>query len=280
MMRQILLVLLIAGACGGCLDMDGFLANEAEVEAYRLPGNTIPEHLIDEVALDSEGHTLYGYWVASNGERPGLTILYSHGNKHHIDEYWDRVMLLHALGGNVFIYSYRGFGRSEGTFSEAAMLADARAAVDFVRTHPDVNADSVGFYGYSLGNVASIYQAAELMDPLFLVAESPFASANSLIQASTGLPLPAGWLTTGSFDNAARIRRVQTPVLVIHGRDDDFVRLRDNGKVVFERAPEPKMNRWIDGARHNDIPAVMGEERYLALLEEWIRFASTYAASE
>ena len=265
-----LMPLLLAALSAGCLDMDGFLANEQPLDAYTLPGNTIPANLITPVTLQSGGHAIYGYWVASNGRRPGVTILYCHGNKHHLDHYWDRVMLLHELGVNVFIFDYRSFGRSEGTFSERAMLEDAEAAYAYVRSRPDVRADSIGVYGYSLGNVASIYLTADVFDPLFLVAEAPFASASALTQGSLALPLPTRWLTTGTFDNAERIRRIQTPLLLIHGSTDDFVRYRDNGRVVYENASAPKREVLVAGANHNDIPQTMGLSAYRTLMMNWI----------
>ena len=260
-------------ATAGCMDMDGFLSNEKSVDAYVLPGNTLPDSLIEPVTFKSGGSTLYGFWVASNGGRPGITILYCHGNKHHIDEYWDRVMFLHELGINLFIFDYEGFGRSEGSFSEEAMLADAEAALDYVLARPEAAVDSLGLYGYSLGNVASIHLAADVADPLFLVAEAPFASASALTQGTLNLALPAGWLTEGTFDNAERIRSIRTPFLLFHGSDDDFVRFRDNGKVVFQNAPEPKSLRLVPGAKHNNIPQTMGLDSYRAVLADWIRFS-------
>src|SRR5207237_708678 len=139
-------------------------------------------------------NALYGFWVGSSGRRPGITLLYFHGNRDNIDRYWDRVMFLHEAGINVFIFDYRGFGKSQGTSSEAGLYADADAALAYVLSRPGVSRDSVGFYGFSLGNVPAIHLAAERMRPLFLVAESPFASASSLTQAALSLDLPAGWV--------------------------------------------------------------------------------------
>ena len=263
---------LLAGvfALSACMEMDGFLADAERLDTYTLPGNTIPAELIEPVTFESGGHTLYGFWVASDGQRPGVTVLYFHGNKHHIDEYWDRVQLLHEVGVNVLIFDYRGFGRSEGEFSEAAMLADGRAALDFALARPEVSLDSLGFYGFSLGNVSSIELAANVVDPLFLIAEAPFASANALQQGALNLAIPAGWLTEGSFDNAERIRRIATPLLVLHGEEDDFVRYRDNGRVVYENAPDPKRLALVPGAHHSDIPETMGLDAYRTLVAGWI----------
>ena len=199
-----------------------------------------------------------------------MTILYCHGNKHSIDEYWDRVEFLRQLGANIFIFDYRGFGMSEGEPSQAGMYADADAALAYVRTRgvPD---SSLVLYGYSLGNVASIHLAANRVAPRVLIAEAPFASSTSLAQGALGLDFPARWLTDGTFDNAETIRRVTVPFLLLHGEDDDFVRYRDNGRVVFENANEPKKLIVVPGASHTDIPQTMGVDRYLKEVEEWIR---------
>ena len=116
----ILLFLIAFTAC----EMDNFLFNEKQIDKYKLPGNNIPDSQLEIVTFNSEGHKLYGYWVISNGQRSGLTILYCHGNKHNLDEYWDRVMLLHELGVNVLIFDYRGFGLSEGESSEKGLYKD------------------------------------------------------------------------------------------------------------------------------------------------------------
>ena len=272
-MRSILILTFIFVAFFTACELDSFLFNEKKITHYELPGNTIPDSLLDMVTFNSENNILYGYWVKSNNSQNGITILYCHGNKYNIDEYWDRVMILHDLGVNVFIFDYRGYGLSEGKSSENGLYKDGESALNFILTNYQVDIDSLCLYGYSLGNVASIYLAAEKIDPLCLIAESPFASANSLTQASLSLDIPALWLTKGKFDNAEKIRHIKTPFLLIHGEDDDFVRFRDNGKVIFENAPQPKSLKLVPGANHVNISEKMGIDNYLKLVSDWINFS-------
>lgn len=277
MKRKLLaIIILVLLFCFSQCELDSFLFNEQQLKVYTLPGNTIPDSLIEQVTMDSEGYTLYGFWVKSNGEHPEITILYCHGNKHHIDEYWDRVIYLHDLGFNIFIYDYRGYGMSEGESSEEGMYADADAALKYVLSRDEVNPEYLCLYGYSLGNVASIYLAAEKIDPLCLIAESPFASANSLTQGSSVLDIPAQWLTKGKFDNAEKIKKIKTPLLLIHGDADDFVRYRDNGKVIYENAPEPKFMVVVNDAGHSNIPKVMGLDKYLEIVQDWINTSMSF----
>ncbi|MFC2170390.1 alpha/beta hydrolase [Calditrichota bacterium] len=260
----------------GCMKLDGFLFNTEQLDSYSLPGNTIPDSLIEEVTLQSDGNTLYGYWVASNGNRPGLTLLYCHGNKHNLDAYWNRVMVMHELGVNLFIFDYRGFGKSEGESSEEGLYKDGETALDYVLGRAEVAEDSLVIYGYSLGNVVSIYLASEIIDPLCLFAESPFAAAASLAQGSTIIDIPHRWLTEGEYNNAERIKKIHTPFLLFHGEDDDFIRFRDNGKIVYKNAPEPKMLIVVPGADHNSVLHELGNEDYRQIILAWIEASIPY----
>jgi hypothetical protein len=253
--------------------LDNFLFNEERISQYVLPNNTIPDSLLTFVQFKSENNTLYGYWVKSKNPQSGITILYCHGNKNNMDEYWDRVMILHQLGVQVFIFDYRGFGLSEGKPSENGLYKDGESALNFIRSHYQVDKDSLCLYGYSLGNIVSIYLTAEKINPLCLIAEAPFASANSLTQGSLSLDIPELWLTEGKFDNVEKIRRIKTPFLLIHGDQDDMVRFRDNGKVVYDNAPQPKSLRLVSGAKHTDIPEKMGIDTYKKVINDWINFS-------
>jgi fermentation-respiration switch protein FrsA (DUF1100 family) len=267
-MNKLYLIIAITIIFSGC-DLDSNLFNTESISEYKLPGNTIAKEFIDTVKFPSDGKMLYGFWIKSEGKHPRLTILYCHGNKHSLDEYWDRVMLFHRLDYNVLIFDYRGFGKSEGTSSEESLYTDAKAALNYVYSK-GVRQDSIIVYGYSLGNVPAIYLAANTLKPLGLISEAPFASANSLTQGSTVLDIPAGWLTSDLYDNASQIKNIKAPYLLFHGQDDDFVRYRDNGRVVFENAPEPKILLLIEGAKHTDIPSIMGYDAYLKAISSWV----------
>jgi fermentation-respiration switch protein FrsA (DUF1100 family) len=143
-------------------------------------------------------------------------------------------------------------------------------ALDYISFRSEFDIDSLVVYGFSLGNVPAIYAAAELVDPLALISEAPFASTNSLTQGSLVLDIPPGWITNGTFDNSRRIRNISISFFLLHGTDDDFVRYRDNGSVVYKNAHQPKQQLLIPKANHSDIPKVMGEQMYRSTILGWI----------
>lgn len=263
------LCILILFLLSGC-SLDNFLFNTEKLDSYKLPNNNIPDSLLEKVTLNSDGNKIYGYWVKSNSSYKNVTILYCHGNKHNIDEYWDRVMTMHEIGFNVFIFDYRGFGMSEGTSSEANIYRDAEVALEYVTNTKNIPSDSLCLYGYSLGSVASIYLCANKINPRCLIAESPFGSANTLAQSSIGLDIPPFWLTDANFNNMEAIKNIKIPFMLFHGEVDDFVRYIDNGKLVYENAPNPKKLMLIPNANHTNIRQTMGLDNYKKTLSDWI----------
>ena len=249
--------------------MDDFLFNSKKIDKYSLPGNTIPDSLISEVVINSQGIKIYGFWIESNIKNTKKTILYFHGNKNNIDEYWDRVILLCKLNFNVFIYDFRGFGKSEGTSDETNMKIDAEAVLNYMLTEKKIPVDSTIFYGYSLGNYPAIYLAS-VNKPLCVIAETPFASANSITQSSIGYDIPPLWLTDGNYDNVLNIKKIKSPFLLMNGDDDEFTRYNDNGRIIFENAPQPKTLLIVKGAGHTNIPSSMGLDNYIGYIGNFI----------
>jgi hypothetical protein len=69
----------------------------------------------------------------------------------------------------------------------------------------------------------------------------------------------------------AKIKKVQAPILVLHGDRDEVVPF-DQGKRVFAAAPEPKEFYTIQGSGHNDT-YIVGGEAYFKALKDFIEEA-------
>lgn len=251
-------------------DLDSLLFKEQQLSSYTLSTAVIPESKREFVTLNSQGKRIYGYFVKSNGAYPNLTVLYFHGNRDHLQYYWDRTELFYRMGFNVFIFDYQGFGMSEGKPSESALYADARAALEYVLSRSDASPKQLAFYGFSLGCTAAIDVAAYTFTPRCLVLESPFASSSALLQSGTLLDIPSSYVMRGEYNNAEKIKSAHSPVLVIHGIDDKFVDIEKNGAVVFNNATPPKQFIRVPGADHSDVPAKLGEERYIIAIREYV----------
>lgn len=246
----------------GCFDLDDNLFNATKLSSYNLPTTVIPETSRTAVTLTSQGKRIYGYFVRGAGAMSSTTILYCHGNKDHLQYYWDRVEFLYQAGFSVFIFDYQGFGMSEGEASEEALVADGRAALAYVLSRPDVDTSRIVFYGFSLGNVVSIDLAANVRRPRVLISEAPFASAQALVQSGSLLDIPPSYVMQGEYRNDEKIKRVTAPFLLMHGVNDTFIDIDKNGAVIYANARDPKQFVRVEGANHSDVPQVMGVTNY------------------
>jgi uncharacterized protein len=267
--------------------MDRFLFAPWVVDEYFLPGDVdsvawhvrgiIPDSLCQEVELlSSEGNHIYGFLIQPKDDtcRDGVTILYCHGNSHCINRYWGRVELLWEMGYRVFIFDYQGYGKSEGGPTGDRCYADGRAALEFLRGRPEVNADRIVYYGWSMGTFITTYLAADWLTPLGLILESPPASAEALVKEGTVFDIPGSMLTRFDFDNEKRIVRVGVPVLMMHGTEDDFLPPNRHPQRLLDAAKghtDIEM-LWAEGAGHEDVPYLLGED--------YAHYITTYIGSQ
>src|SRR2546423_8363553 len=199
----------------------------------------------------TDGVRLHGWLIPG---RTPTTLLYSHGNGGNIG---GRVaiarLLADQLGVGLFMYDYRGYGRSEGAPSEAGLVSDAlgaRAAL----LREGVAAEHVVYFGRSLGAAVTL-ELALAHPPRAVVLESPFASVRAV--ANTVLP-GVGSLFRTRWDSLAKVPSLRAPLLVLHGDADETIPYAQ-GRALFAAAPQPKTFFTIRGGRHYDMDAAWPE---------------------
>jgi uncharacterized protein len=168
----------------------------------------------------------------------GYWVLHLHGNA---DSAFSPVQLAHCqrltqLGVSALCFDYRGYGRSAGEASEAAMLEDADSAYQWLR-RDGVPDDHILLWGHSLGSGPAVY-----------LASTHPAAALVLFGAFTSIPdaaadtypwLPVRWLVGVRFESLARIPQVHMPVVIAHTRSDALIRFH-HAQDLFAAAHEPK----------------------------------------
>lgn len=262
-MRRLLLLLTLASVMAGCRE-----SMEARFIYYpsrplAADPASVGLRFRDVTFAAADGVELHGWLIAG---RTPTTLLYSHGNGGNIG---DRVsiarLLVDQLGVGVFMYDYRGYGRSRGAPSEAGLVSDAvgaRAAL----LREGVAAEHIVYFGRSLGSAVTV-DLAIAHPPRGVVLESPFASVRAM--GNTVLP-GAGYLFRTRWDSLAKIGRLRAPLLVIHGEADEVVPFAQ-GRALFDAAPEPKTFVSLRGSRHYDLEAAWPDywaawRRFLASL--------------
>ena len=218
---------------------------------------------VEEVWIRTEDGLRLHAWHAP-ARTVGPTLLWSHGNAGNIDTRQRLLTALAARGLGVLAYDYRGYGRSEGSPSEAGVYRDAAAAFDALVAR-GVTPATIVCFGESLGGAVSIEVATRRRCGA-VVAVSTFTRLADVARRHYG---PLGRLAGDRFDSLDRIARVQAPILLAHGDRDEIVPF-ELGERLFAAARAPKRFLPVGGADHNDT---LGQTVLLDAVAEFARSA-------
>ena len=216
-----------------------------------------------------DGVELNGWFfpAATNSPRAQFAVLLCHGNAGNIGHRLDTCAALLETGVNVFLFDYRGYGRSQGRPSEEGTYRDAQAAHQWLQRKGFSGRNIIAF-GESLGGgIATELATRESLGGLVL--QSTFTSIPD-IGAELFPWLPVRWLGKIRYDTRSKLPRVHVPVLVMHSPADELVGFH-HSQANFAAANEPKL-LWELKGDHNDPlhepkHFIAGMEKLLDLIE-------------
>lgn len=217
---------------------------------------SIDPSLVTATPFESEDKEAFldAYFIAASGavdELVETTIIYNHGRYASIEHYLPRVQMLHELGVNVFVWDYRGYGKSlpETAPESNDWMSDSRLAYDEAIKYAP-NPDKMIVYGMSVGG----FPAGEIAFKKALCAqifEAAVVSVSEKIEDNTSLLLPGSFLTSGVLETDVKLKDTNNPTLILHGTEDDRISLR-SARSFFDKLPEdiPKEFILFEGAGH------------------------------
>ncbi len=215
----------------------------------------------EDVYVNSDKFKLYGWWVPANRELP--TLIFCHGNGGNISHRLEKILFFHQLGLNVFIFDYRGYGKSQGAPSEAGLYEDIQAAYTYLKQK--VKEGKIVVYGESLGGAIAIDLAGRVkIDGLIL--EGTFSNAQDM--AKIIYPFLPSFLIQSRFDSLKKISAVKVPMLLMHSKNDELVPF-PLGRKLFNSAQEPKEFLELEGG-HNDA-FFMSESKIKSAIEKFLK---------
>ncbi len=202
-----------------------------------------------EVAFESaDGARLHGWFLPARGEARG-TVVHFHGNAQNITAHLAFVAWLPARGLNLFMFDYRGYGRSEGTPTREGVFADGVAALRHVSGRDDVDASRLLVLGQSLGgaNAVAVLATHRFPGVRGLVVDSAFYTYREI--ARDRAPPGAGSAVASLVDDAHSPgplidRLAPLPLVIIHGKRDTVVPY-EHALRLYGRARGPKQ-LWPD----------------------------------
>ena len=200
----------------------------------------------DVTLTTADNVKLHGWWVPSRNARG--TILLMHGNAGNISHRLGYLTMFNRLGYSVLLFDYRGYGKSGGHPDEEGTYRDAEAAWLHLAATRNVAPRDIVMVAESLGGGVATWLALKY-PPRALVLASTFRSVPDL-GAQIYPWLPVRLLARITYDNLARIARVDAPVLIAHSRNDEVIPFA-HGEALFAAAREPKQMLVLAGG-HND----------------------------
>ncbi|CAN6681377.1 unnamed protein product [Malus baccata var. baccata] len=176
-----------------------------------------------------------------------FTLLYSHGNAADLGQMHELFIELRShLRVNIMSYDYSGYGASTGKPSEFNTYYDIEAVYNCLNNEYEIRQEDLIVYGQSVGSGPTLHLASRLKKLRAVVLHSAILSG---IRVLYPVKLTF-WFDI--FKNIDKIRHVSSPVLVIHGTEDEIVDL-SHGKRLWELSKEKYDPLWVKGGGHCNL---------------------------
>jgi len=229
-----------------------------------------PARFDDPFFVTGDGFRLGCRYRRISADAP--TIIHFHGNGETVADYvgmfeeW-----IAALGANLLLAEYRGYGMSSGVPALVAMLAD----VELMVKASGVDSQRIIFFGRSLGSLYAAHGAGLFPQAAGLILESGIADPleRTLMRVE---PWQLGTDLAGlqaaverDLNQHNKLASFRGRTLVMHSRNDDLV-LVSHAERLYGWANEPKELLIFERGDHNTIlPA--NENAYFAAIEDFVR---------
>ena len=222
-------------------------------ESLIFPGTPLPadhrftfDQPFEEMRIPVEGGSLDALLFRQPSPR-GL-VFFLHGNRGNLQTWTTGLDFYRRVNFDLFIFDYRGYGRSEGrNVDERQLDADVRAAWDAIA--PRYRDQPIVIYGRSLGTGLAVRLARDV-EAALVVLVSPFASL--VAEGQRRYPFVPGWLMKYPLRSDETIGEVRSPVLLIHGARDRLIPPSES-EALRQRVRSPVELILIEDAGHSDI---------------------------
>ncbi len=245
----ILIALILITLLVGILLSFYFLQEKIIFSPIRLPQNyAYPfEQEFEELFIGVEPGIKLNALLFKSKEKKGL-VFYIHGNADNLRYWGDYSKSFLELGYDVFMYDFRGFGKSDGKIKgEKNLQRDAK--ILYRQMAQEYGESNIIIYGFSIGTgIAS--RLASKNNAKHLVLEAPYFNFIDLVKFHKAY-LPADLISKYHFRTNRYLPEVKSPITIFHGTEDQKVPFY-SGKRLKDSNPNLTFIPMI-GATHSDM---------------------------
>lgn len=211
----------------------------------------------DEIKIAVENDSqeieyIHGWWIPAQDSNAPV-MLYFHHNAVNIGANVSQALQFHQLGYSVFLFDYRGFGKSKGDFpTESRVYEDAEATWNYLSQKRQISPNQIVIYGHSVGGAIAIDLAAKHPEAAALIVQSSFTSIRDMTRRF-GLfwILPIDLILTQEFKSLQKMKSIEMPVLIITGTKDIQIPV-EMGKNLYKAASGLKKLIIVEGGGHDN----------------------------
>ena len=215
----------------------------------------------------SDGTKLNGWLMQPSCSDSSNAILFTHGRGTDLGSLKSNLIKfvkVHQVP--VFVFDYRGFGKSDGRPDEAGLYRDATAARDWLAHHTGLAASDIIIMGRSLGVPVAVDLAAR-DGAKALILENGLTSIPDVVCDHTRGLISGKRVVDARFNSKCKIGRYSGPVFISHGKADKTIPFSHSVKLA-ESATSASQVHFIelDGGHQTPQP-----EFYHASLQTFLK---------
>ena len=217
---------------------------------------------VEKVKINTQDGIELMSWYHNKNVNNYKTILFLHGNAGSLENRIHKINHFKDMNINFLLVAWRGFSGNKGTPTEKGLYEDAESAVRWLKSK-GVRENNIIVYGESLGTGVAT-EIAQNKNFAGIILESPFTS---MIDAGKDkYPyLPVRLLLKDRYESNKKIKNINSPILIMHGKVDNIVPFY-MGKKMYELANEPKYSYFSEYDDH----MMEYNEKLLKVLKDFI----------
>jgi fermentation-respiration switch protein FrsA (DUF1100 family) len=248
---------------------------------YPMTGHVLTPEAVgveyEDIFVETEDDLRLHGWKLLAGSKAHSTLLYFHGNAENVSTHFANVYWLVEHGYDVYIFDYRGYGKSEGEAELGPIMDDMELFIGYVAAALPERHELV-VVGQSLGASMAIYSAAHSRYReriAALVSISAFSDYHDIAQdalAKSWLFWLFQWPLSKTIDNSyspveAIDRVAPLPVYIMHSEADEIIPFY-HAQRLYEAAGDPKQLIILEGGHNVTFGIDSNRQALMRVLDE------------